>query len=108
MPVPAARYSSAFSVSGAPVITSVAPIFGPTTGGTVVTALGSNFSGASQVLFGTVPAASFSASANSFTATAPVLPGGAAPATVSYVGALGNLAGTAVVSLAISPAAVGH
>ena len=42
-----------------PLITSVSPASGPATGGTTVTITGSNFTGASKVLFGTVAASSF-------------------------------------------------
>lgn len=42
-----------------PVLTGVTPSAGPEAGGTSVTITGSDFSGASAVLFGTVPATSF-------------------------------------------------
>ncbi len=55
-----------------PVVTGVAPSSGPTTGGTVVTITGTNFTGASSVTFGTVYAASFTVnSSTSITATTP-------------------------------------
>lgn len=43
----------------APVLTAVTPSAGPEAGGTSVTITGSGFSGASNVLFGTTPATSF-------------------------------------------------
>jgi YD repeat-containing protein len=42
-----------------PAVTGVSPNAGPTAGGTSVTVNGSNFSGATQVYFGSVPATSF-------------------------------------------------
>jgi RHS repeat-associated protein len=46
--------------SGPPVVTGVSPNMGSTVGGYTVTISGSNFTGASQVLFGVSPATSFS------------------------------------------------
>jgi hypothetical protein len=46
--------------SYAPAVTSIAPTFGPASGGTTVTIDGNNLCKASAVLFGSVPAASFS------------------------------------------------
>jgi hypothetical protein len=61
----------AFSLK-VPVITSVAPDFGPTTGGTVVTISGKRFKDVSAVDFGSTPAASYTVSkTNSITAVAP-------------------------------------
>ncbi len=55
-----------------PVITSISPTAGPTTGGTVVTIAGSGFSGATAVGFGSVPAESFSVTSDTtITAAAP-------------------------------------
>jgi hypothetical protein len=55
-----------------PAIKSVSPTSGPTAGGTTVTIRGTNLSSASQVLFGTVPATSFSVSSSTkITAVAP-------------------------------------
>lgn len=42
----------------APFVTSVSPVSGPTTGGTVVTVTGGNFPSSVSVMFGLVPAAS--------------------------------------------------
>jgi hypothetical protein len=47
-----------------PTVTSISPTSGPTTGGTSVTIKGTGFNGATQVLFGTVPASSFSVSSS--------------------------------------------
>src|SRR5207245_2370765 len=57
----AAVSADRFSVSAAtaPAITSLSPTSGSTAGGTVVTLTGTNFTGASSVLFGGTPAASF-------------------------------------------------
>jgi hypothetical protein len=48
-----------YTLGSAPGVTSVTPNSGSHNGGTVVTLAGSNLTGATQVLFGTVPAASF-------------------------------------------------
>jgi hypothetical protein len=47
------------ATSPAPVVASVTPGSGPTTGGTLVTITGSGFAGASNVSFGAVPATTF-------------------------------------------------
>lgn len=55
-----------------PVVSSINPTFGPEAGGTTVTILGAGFSGATKVLFGDVPASSFSVNSDtSITATSP-------------------------------------
>jgi hypothetical protein len=55
-----------------PSVTSISLTSGSTSGGTSVTIRGTNFSGATQVLFGTVPATSFTVvSATKVTAVAP-------------------------------------
>jgi hypothetical protein len=55
-----------------PAVTSISPTSGPTTGGTSVTIKGTGFNGAAQVLFGTVPAISFTVSSSTrITAVAP-------------------------------------
>jgi hypothetical protein len=76
-----------------PVVTSISPNTGPTTGGTVVTITGSGFTRATKVLFGLVPATSFTVVSDSqISATAPpqaastrfvrvVTSGGISPAT---------------------------
>jgi hypothetical protein len=59
-------------VQPTPVITSVAPDFGPVAGGTTVTITGADLASASAVKFGTVPATSFKAeSETKITAVAP-------------------------------------
>ena len=55
-----------------PKITSILPTSGPTTGGTSLKITGSDFTGATKVLFGTVPARSFTVnSATQITAVSP-------------------------------------
>jgi IPT/TIG domain len=55
-----------------PAVTSISPTSGPTTGGTTVTIRGTGFTGATQVLFGTVAATSFTVSSSTkITAVAP-------------------------------------
>lgn len=48
-----------FIYTTAPVVSGVSPTSGPLVGGTSVTITGAQFTGATEVLFGTVPAASF-------------------------------------------------
>ena len=56
----------------APIVSAISPSAGPTTGGTVVTVSGSNFTGATSVTFGGAAASSYTVnSATSITATAP-------------------------------------
>lgn len=55
-----------------PEIASIAPSFGPVTGGTVMTITGKYFSNASAVKFGSIPAASFTVDSDTqITATVP-------------------------------------
>lgn len=58
----------------APTITAVGPGSGPTGGGTVVTILGSDFTGTTGVTFGGLPAGFVVDSDNQITATAPAFP----------------------------------
>jgi hypothetical protein len=59
-------------IQPAPEVTLVAPPFGPVTGGTVVTITGKNLSKASEVKFGSTPAAGFTVDSDTeITATAP-------------------------------------
>jgi hypothetical protein len=61
----------------APFVASVAPASGPTVGGEAVTITGSFLDGATQVLFGSLPASSFTVdSAGQITAIAPAGPAG--------------------------------
>jgi hypothetical protein len=48
-----------FTYVPVPIVTGISPTSGPVAGGTVVTIRGSNFTGASQVRFGTVAVSSF-------------------------------------------------
>jgi hypothetical protein len=67
-----------------PTVTSLSPNSGSTAGGTSVTIKGTNFSGATNVLFGTVPAISFSSSSSTrITAVAPAEGAGAHDVTVT-------------------------
>jgi IPT/TIG domain len=66
-----------------PVVSSLSQASGPTAGGTTVTIKGTGFSGATRVLFGTVPASSFSVSSS--TRITAVAPAAAAAGTVDVV-----------------------
>jgi len=72
-----------------PEVTLVSPPFGPVTGGTVVTITGKNFSKASEVKFGSIPAAAFTVDSDTeITATAPAMlrPGKADVAVTTFAG----------------------
>src|SRR5207302_1444560 len=61
-----------FSAASAPTVTGLTPTSGSTAGGTVMYVSGTNFLGASDVKFGSLPAVSFSVlSATLLTAVAP-------------------------------------
>ncbi|MGE4276270.1 MAG: Ig-like domain-containing protein [Lawsonibacter sp.] len=71
----------------APAVTSVSPASGTTAGGTSVTITGTNFTGATEVMFGTTAAASYTVnSATQITATSPAYAAGAVDITVTTVG----------------------
>ncbi len=56
----------------APTVTQVSPSAGPTAGGTAVTITGTNFAGATAILFGSTPATSYTVtSSTQISATAP-------------------------------------
>ena len=68
----------------APAVTSVAPAKGPRTGGTSVTITGQNFTGATAVSFGGVPAKSFTVESDaSIAAVAPAAAAGSVDVTVT-------------------------
>ncbi|GLX51268.1 hypothetical protein Shyhy01_42180 [Streptomyces hygroscopicus subsp. hygroscopicus] len=70
-----------------PTVTGLSPSSGPTTGGTVVTVTGTALTGATQVRFGSVNAASFSVvSSTRITAVSPAGSPGAVPVTVTTPG----------------------
>lgn len=71
-----------FSAASAPSVSSLSASSGGTAGGTVVTITGSNFSGASLVLFGQVAAQAFVNSATQITAVAPAQGAGTVDVTV--------------------------
>ncbi len=76
-----------FSYVSAPVVNSVSPSQGPTSGGNAVTLTGSNFTGATAVRFGATPATSFTVvSATEITAVAPVGAAGQVTVTVTSPG----------------------
>jgi len=61
-----------FTFEGPPAITSISPAAGPIAGGTTVTINGSNFTGTSKVLFGSVAATSYTVvSSTQITAVSP-------------------------------------
>ena len=67
--------SYTWTVSGAstltPAVTSISPTSGPTGGGTTVTVNGTNFTGATKVMFGATAATSFTVSPTQITAVSP-------------------------------------
>jgi hypothetical protein len=70
-----------------PAVTSISPNEGLTTGGTSVTITGTDFTGASQVLFGTVPASSFKLDSDTqITAVSPANTAGPVDVTVTTPG----------------------
>lgn len=77
--------SNADQFSYAPVVSSLTPSAGPATGGTSVTVSGFNFTGATAVDFGAVPAASFSVT-NDGTLTAAAPPGNSPHVPVTVTG----------------------
>jgi uncharacterized protein YhjY with autotransporter beta-barrel domain len=67
-----------------PIVTAISPTSGPTSGGTTVTVTGSGFTGATNVMFGTQPAANFViASDTSLIAVTPTGSAGTAQVTVT-------------------------
>ena len=76
--------SATLQVSAAPVVTSVTPAAGPTSGGTAITITGQYFTGATAVTIGGNPVTSFSVvSATSITAVVPA--GNVGPADVVVI-----------------------
>ena len=66
-----------FTYVPAPIVTGMSTTSGPAVGGTTVIITGSDFTGASKVLFGTVPASSFTVNSNTqITAVSPASPAG--------------------------------
>ena len=78
----------AYTYVPTPVITSVSPAQGPEVGGTAVTITGENLTGATYVLFGATPAASFTA--NSDTQILAVTPPGTGAVSISVTTAGGT------------------
>ncbi|NVI85585.1 putative Ig domain-containing protein, partial [Janthinobacterium sp. BJB401] len=76
-----------FTFVAAPVVSSISPTSGPTTGGTTVIITGSNFSGTTAVTFGATLASGFTVnSATQITATAPVGSAGTVDVRVTSAG----------------------
>jgi hypothetical protein len=75
---------------GPPKVTGIGPASGPAAGGTTVTIAGANFTGASNVRFGSTPATSFTVhSATQITATSPA---GSSTVDIVVVGPTGTSA----------------
>ena len=72
-----------YSAASAPTVTGLGATSGSTAGGTSVTITGTGFTGASTVLFGTIPAFFTVNSATSITATAPSQAAGTVDVTVT-------------------------
>ncbi|GAA3367061.1 hypothetical protein GCM10017744_077490 [Streptomyces antimycoticus] len=60
-----------YTTVAAPVLTSLSPASGPTSGGNTITITGTNLTGATQVLFGATPATILTNTPTQITATAP-------------------------------------
>jgi len=77
-----------FTYQAAPSLTTVSPVSGPLTGGTPVTLLGTNFLGASAVMFGSVAVTDFTIalSGTAIFTTAPVHGAGTVDVTVTTPG----------------------
>jgi hypothetical protein len=83
----AASSADQYTYTTAPTVTAVAPAAGPVGGGTTVAITGTNLSGATQVLFGSVPAAAFTVtSSTAITATASAQAAGTVDVTVTTAG----------------------
>ncbi|OBT38906.1 hypothetical protein VE00_11176 [Pseudogymnoascus sp. WSF 3629] len=83
--------SLSFNFQSAPVISSITPTSGPTTGGTVVTITGAGLIDTIGVNFGTTPATTFTVdSDNTVTATAPAGAVGPSAVTVDTASATSN------------------
>ncbi|OBT39760.1 hypothetical protein VE00_10508 [Pseudogymnoascus sp. WSF 3629] len=83
--------SLSFSFQPAPIISSITPTSGPTTGGTVVTITGAGLIDTIGVNFGTTPATTFTVdSDNTVTATAPAGAVGPSAVTVDTASATSN------------------
>jgi large repetitive protein len=83
----AASAADQFTFVAAPSVSAISPTAGPATGGTSMTIGGSNFSGASAVMFGGTPAAGFKVSKpTAMTATTPAEPAGTVDVTVITAG----------------------
>ncbi|OBT44743.1 hypothetical protein VE00_05310 [Pseudogymnoascus sp. WSF 3629] len=83
--------SLSFNFQPAPVISSITPTSGPTTGGTVVTITGADLIDTIGVNFGTTPATTFTVdSDNTVTATAPAGAVGPSAVTVDTASATSN------------------
>jgi len=80
----------AFTYVPIPTLTSISPASGPVTGGTTVTLTGTGFTGATAVVFGILPATSFTVNSDTqITAVAP--PGlGTVPVTVTTAAGTSN------------------
>ncbi len=73
-----------FTYLGPPTVTGLSTTSGPSAGGTVLTVTGTNFSGATEVDFGTVPATQFTVNSNTLlTVVAPAEAAGTYDVTVS-------------------------
>ncbi len=67
-------HSVALGPAPAPAVTHVLPNYGSSLGGTLVTITGTNFTGATAVHFGGVPAASFTGTSTTISAVSPAQP----------------------------------
>jgi hypothetical protein len=91
-----------------PVVTSVAPSSGPTTGATSVTITGTGLTAATAVSFGSSPAASFTVNSDtSITATSPAHAAGIVDVTVTTAGGTSATSGADAFTFVAPPAVSG-
>jgi hypothetical protein len=100
--------SSTSAQSAAPAVSGIAPASGPIGGGTSVTINGGNFGGATAVMFGSTPAASFTIeSASEIIAVAPSGAAGAVGVTVATPAGSSSAGTQATFIYAPSPTVIG-
>ncbi len=96
-----------FTWLAAPVVTSISPSAGPTSGGTSVTIAGSGFTGATGVSFGSTPAASFTVMSDTDVKAVAPAGSGSGDVVVTAAGGTSAPSPTDVFSWVVAPAVTG-